>query len=240
MHSMLDYGWSPLGLAIQFAAGKAKPDRMWKLRGALLGMVAQRRATSLAIQMLCGHLIFGFTVCRPMLAVPDASFVFAFAGFTTPQTLPMAVLMEFTVCAALLPFLVQHVGDNISTTVYCSDSSLRGYAVHAAPVSHSVLRTEAFLSERWRFKTTRPGPAADVVFRSADALAVATAFQKWAADSLTPTERLALDQLGFRRDCPGALLEHSRASATDPLGALAGVRTEPTRAADVQCRPACQ
>ena len=63
-----------------------------------------------------------------------------------------AVLAELRVAAAVLPFLAHFAGRSFSRNLYCSDASLKGYALHTCKAEINEFRGAFGVQERWRFR----------------------------------------------------------------------------------------
>ena len=157
-----------------------KPDRMWRLRSAVISSRRQGKSTSLAMQILCGHVVNACLVCPGLLSVVSECFRIAFAESTIVTTFSLEICLELRLVAALLPFLLIDIGRETHPFVYCSDSSLRGFAVHKLYYGTSASRQLACHVERWGFKDGRPGPASGLSVQSANFVSARSAFAEWA------------------------------------------------------------
>ena len=73
--------WHMVGLSLDLRHRVLtnKPDRMWKLRGAVYGVLRQGRVSPLGMQMFVGNLVYSFTIMPCLLSVLDRCFAFAMA-----------------------------------------------------------------------------------------------------------------------------------------------------------------
>ena len=135
---------------------------MWKLRGAVYGVLRQGRVSPLGMQMLVGNLVYCFTIMPCLLSVLYRCFAFAMADDEVVRDLPRAVRDELRIVAALLPVLCLYVGEPFHPVLYISDSSLKGYALHRGFVGSEIATDVGGVDERWRFRAEPPAPAAVV------------------------------------------------------------------------------
>ena len=137
-----------------------KTRRVWLLRGALVALVAQGRASGDTVRIVVGHIVYCIQVFRPLLSVLSATYRFMFAFPDKVTVFDEYVVAELTIIARLLPFVSYDCAPKILETVYVSDASLAGFALLCCDPSEAT--TESLLSacERLRFKEERPGPPA--------------------------------------------------------------------------------
>jgi hypothetical protein len=124
--------WDTIGLSFSAECRylSSKPSRMWRIRGALLELYKQARSTPKVVEQLLGHVFFCLLPCRCLLSIPEELYKFAHGTCDVVQHFNRRALDELNVLAAILPFAGCDLGLPFSSTVFCSDSSLLGYALH--------------------------------------------------------------------------------------------------------------
>ena len=124
-------------------------------------------------------------------------------------------LLELRLAAALLPFIVLFIGDEPADTIYCSDASKKGFALHSASAEGKLVATACAVRERWRFSDPRPGPASDVPRQDVTFAAASSAFLQWAVTALTDDERAGVERRCHARqiaDLPSRTVSCHRSS----------------------------
>jgi len=64
-------------------------------------------------------------------------------------------VQELEVLICLLPFFSANLAGNVSEDVYCSDASLKGYALHVTQLEPELIRSLGEVREAWRFRKER-------------------------------------------------------------------------------------
>lgn len=82
------------------------------------------------VQVLFGHILFLFNVCRCAMSTQNV-FRFIFDAGARVIALPTDVASELRVCAGILPFLAVSLDMGSFRRVCSTDASLYGYAVHS-------------------------------------------------------------------------------------------------------------
>ena len=132
--------WRTVGLSIDLRHRVLTntPDRMWKLRGAVYGVLRQWCVSPRGMQMLVGNLVYSFAIMPGLLSVWGRVFAFAMVEDELVRDLLRAVREELRIVAALLPVLCLYVGEPFHPVLYISDNSLKGYALHRGFVGSEI------------------------------------------------------------------------------------------------------
>ncbi len=136
------------------------PRRAWRLYLAITEVLSRGRLFGWQLRILLGHMVHHCLLQRPALAVLQALYRFAFENLHVLAELPPAAIVELQVFKGLVFLAVVDLAAPLSDTVYCSDSSATGYALHLARVHPSELRPLAEVRERWRFLPVERRPVA--------------------------------------------------------------------------------
>ena len=134
-----------------------KPDRMWRLRFAVCELLGQGHCAGSLLRIVLGHVIHAFLIQRCALSVLQHSFAFVHAHLDVDTKFSEEVRGELEVVVGLLPFITHFAGAEDYTTAYCSDASLKGYALHYGTFSQAAISRATETFERWRFKAGDPG-----------------------------------------------------------------------------------
>ena len=124
--------------------------------------------------MVLGHLVNRFLLCRPALSVLDDLYRFSGESMEHAKFNPAAIA-ELRVASVLVLLCEVTMAPRAWPTVYCSDASALGYALHESASTEDEVKREAHWRERWRFAVvpdldpTRPpgahAPALEAGFR---------------------------------------------------------------------------
>ena len=135
-----------------------KPNRMWRLRCALIELRAQGCASGDVMQVVNGHVVYSLLIARYLLCVPQAMFAFAVRNLGSVQAFSRELNCELNVLIDLLPFVICRLDLGVSNEVYASDASLKGFAIHSKKVSRNDVVTAISCREVWKFKIPRDAP----------------------------------------------------------------------------------
>ena len=130
-----------IGLVIRVGSGViySKPARMLRIRRALQALWLQGKASGRVMQKFNGHLEYSFLVSRPAFSILEAYYRFAREHDGEAADFGEEVRAEIRV-AVFLPFLVHDCKCELCDVAYCSDSSLKGFALHYTAISVSEIR----------------------------------------------------------------------------------------------------
>jgi len=211
------YAWTIVGFV--FDAGRrrlgARPDRAWRLRGAVLAFRRQGRATGDAMRRVLGHVVYHFLLWRPGLSLLAACYRFVHAHLDGIGRFDAFVLAELAFVAALIPFVEQNLAATDALDAFCSDASLRGYALHRARWTREELRAASCVEERWRFRDEKalPSPPALPAAQPADEAAYRHSFDLVMDAAVDEDERRRLDADALEQRAPLALAALRRSEA---------------------------
>ena len=149
---------SVLGYAVNLGRTgrlRPKPERVWKLRAALL-WILNVNVTGLQIQVLLGLYVSMALVSRGALAAPRALYDFVEACDGKPRRLWPSAAYEVTIMIGLLPLIVSDMSAPWSPTLTATDASSTGYGVCTRDVAHEQAAELGRWSERWRYRRLDP------------------------------------------------------------------------------------
>ena len=135
------------------------PQRLWKLRQAIKGLLRRGRCTGRALEVVVGHLTFVGLMNRRSLSVLHACYRFIQACYYSVSDLWDSVVAELSCFKGLLMLLTQDWWRPWNTVVSSSDSSLTGYGVCQSTWPVEVVAEVGRQRERQRFKRTGPHSA---------------------------------------------------------------------------------
>ena len=138
-----------------------RPRRMWRLWLAIDEVCQVRHIAPSQLRRLIGHLVDHFSVRRELLSCLCSVYQFVGDGLGPPRELDTAVVSELRVAQGLLALAVSELGRSIATVAYCSDSSMRGFALHVTDTDPQEAWGAAQYHERWRFREADPRPVPD-------------------------------------------------------------------------------
>ena len=161
----------------------AKPERVWRLRTALLELADRKTASGTVLRIVGGHMVNMSLLCRPALSIMDEIFTFAEAAGDSWRVIPPSLRAELRVFAALLPLMYHDPYRRLAPVLYCSDSSLKGYALHRAALDAADGDDLIRYRERWRFRDVELEPLDDCdqvgAGTSADLQSLGPRFDAW-------------------------------------------------------------
>ena len=100
------------------------------------------------MRVLCGHLCHHFGLRPPLLSILQSVYVFSREQLGKVATLPADDWGELWVARSMQPFADADLRRPLCRTIWCSDASLHGYALHETVTSASEVLTAAAWRER--------------------------------------------------------------------------------------------
>eukprot|EP00971_Amphidinium_carterae_P254517 5052931-Amphidinium_carterae.1 len=164
-----------------------KPERVWKLIYAIREILRMRVVPGWVLRVVNGHLVNQFLINRCALSCLSDSFAFALQNLDKWARLPVSVTSELKICCGILPLVRADLGSKWVPWLLCSDSSDKGYALHASPSPTLQLADAGSWKENWRFKPISvQTDFDDSEFRgiSAEEFSKAPTFESWIANSV--------------------------------------------------------
>ena len=160
-----------------------RAERVARLRAACREAAALSSLASIVAQGLAGHMVNHCLLDRCCLSVLQEIFQFVVrhAGGRGPMT--QKLRYELLVFASVAPLVYHEPGRAVAPIVYCSDSSLKGYALHSCRAEADEVLAEARWRERWRFREVdeEVAPGDELTGYSADLKSLAPIFDAWVA-----------------------------------------------------------
>ena len=104
---------------------------------------------------MLGHLVYNVLLWRPGLSLLSACYRFVYDNAGAVGRFDDFVLGKLAFAAAVLPFVGRDLAAADALDVYCSDASLKGYALHRALWTRPDARAASGIEERWRFRDER-------------------------------------------------------------------------------------
>ena len=153
------------------------------------------------MQHINGHVVYQLLLARHTLSILQHCYRFVFVNLENVAHFDDFVLGELDTLVAVLPILVADLGLQPADVIYCSDSSLHGYALHKTAADAALVAKLTEVREVWRFKEARPVAPAALSAQSAAFAAQRSPADLWALaqrdadaigreDTLARTERL--------------------------------------------------
>ena len=204
-----------------------KPDRIWKLRTAVIELLHQGRCSSHVLQVVNGHLVFTLLAFRPALAILQDCFSFAGDDNDDVRDIPFSVQRELWTCVNLLPFLGSDLSRDVCGTMLCTDSSLAGYAAHAGVFPLDTVADIAEVQEIWKFKPQRPAEIFQVASQDAAWAAARSPFDSWADSQVSFAAQGALDTRERASRLPAALRSLVAHNPGEPFAIVNALDLEP-------------
>lgn len=119
---------------------------------ALSHLVVSPRLSPKQMRVILGHIVQHCLRMRPALALLREVYTFVFSESLGVVPLPDAVLRELRLFRDVMLLASVDLAAPMSDTLYCSDSSSWGYALHISRADDpTVLRRISSVRERWRF-----------------------------------------------------------------------------------------
>ena len=155
--------WDTLGVVLDMERRLLlnKPNRLWRLRAALLALARQGRASGEVVRVVLGHIVHACMVYRPALSLVQYLYRFAVHYGENVADFTDFEIRELTAVAYVLPLLGTDLSLPLAGTALCSDSSGQGYAVHETRVDSAEAFSATGVRERWRLQsplTARANP----------------------------------------------------------------------------------
>lgn len=113
------------------------------------------------MRRIVGHLVWYFGVIRPALACFRACYDFYVLDLESPRKIPDAVKSELAVARGLVFLAVADLAPNLAPFALMSDSSSKGYSVHATNIAADEIKPLIAAPERARFGTREDAPPPD-------------------------------------------------------------------------------
>ena len=164
------------------------PQRLWKLRQAITGLLRHRRVSGRAVEVLVGHLTFCGLMARPALSIFSACYAFIQASYDKASPLWVTVRRELLAFRGVLLLLNQDWWRPWNRLVSSSDSSLSGYGVCQAWWPLKEVQKAGRVSERLRFRRVGPHSARESSLQAAGFVR--------SGDGWRPAGDALLEQLG--------------------------------------------
>ena len=128
------------------------PRRTWRLWMALTRVLQMGKCTGDALRVLAGHLCHHFGLLPPALSILEDIFPWALSNLGRMAKLTPTLAGELRACRALLFVVEVNLRREFGHTVFCSDASTKGYALHQSPAAAWEVAQVCRWRERWRFK----------------------------------------------------------------------------------------
>ena len=130
-----------------------KPRRVWRLYLAVQEIVLMKKLSSRQMRVVLGHFMHLFMLLRPAISVFRACYDFISEDpeGVDIRALPLKVLEELAVAKGLILVAEGSISKSIIPVAFTTDSSLKGYAVYASPVTASEVVELTRRKERSRF-----------------------------------------------------------------------------------------
>jgi len=141
---------------------------------------------------------------RPALSILEELYKFMYLPPGKAYKFSESFVQELEVLICLLPFFSANLAGNVSEDVYCSDASLKGYALHVTQLEPELIRSLGEVREAWRFRKERVVLPIALSVQTADHVGVSSPVidELLAGRSLA---EVALDfEYGRREKLPGA------------------------------------
>lgn len=141
-----------LGMILEGEAGvlRHKPKRNWRLWMAITALLGRRRACGDAMRFVLGHVCHQFGLAPHLLAAVQCLFSFAREALGRAQELGERERAELQAVRGLLFSSRVHLWKRVGHTMFCSDASSMGYALHESPASSKEVLNATRWMERWR------------------------------------------------------------------------------------------
>ncbi|CAK0837412.1 unnamed protein product [Prorocentrum cordatum] len=152
----------PLGTVLGASVGgepatvRRSIDRMWLIRGALLWMASQKRASGEQVEALIGHFVSAAIFRRPALSILRACYEFTRVAGKNHIDLWASVQYEFWLMAAVLPVLSSDMSLGWAGEVWATDACKSGYGACKRILSSREVGDIGRWNERWRFRRLQP------------------------------------------------------------------------------------
>ena len=217
--------WATVGVTLDVSRRLvyAKPERMWRLRGATLDLRAQGRCSGAVMRTIIGHLGFLSMVFKPFLSVFDHVYRFMVDNDDRVGVFSAHVLAELRCAAALIPVLVSSLASDFSEIAYTSDSSLKGYAIHIGRFAAAELEELGVVRERWKFRDFRPLRGPLPAEQLATGMGTIGPFERWADGQLTLQDHRTQAARERRERLPRAMRSLPEGDHRDPAHFLEDV-----------------
>ena len=107
------------------------------------------------LRIVVGHLVNSFLLDRAALAILQDVYPFIRKAMGTWCPLTDKVRNELRTCVGVMMLIAHDAARPLSNCVYCSDASMKGYALHACTCSREEAHEIGRWRERWRFREVR-------------------------------------------------------------------------------------
>ena len=128
-----------------------QPKRAWRMYLGLKFIDRLQVLRGWQMRRIVGHLVSYFGVIRPALACFRACYDFYTLDFEALRKIPKLVKTELAVARGLVFFAAADLAPRVAPFALMSDSSAKGYAVHATNVTTNEIKPLIAAPERARF-----------------------------------------------------------------------------------------
>ncbi|CAK0828904.1 unnamed protein product [Prorocentrum cordatum] len=131
---------------------RPRPERAWRIRLALDGLLESRRVSARDIEKVVGHCTFLALLSRTSLSIFQSVYTFI-ARHRDHGTVPLwdSVRWELEAFRNVIPLIRCDFGAPWSSKVMASDASFWGYGVVSRDLPPDTVQQLGRVSERWRF-----------------------------------------------------------------------------------------